>query len=126
MYPSCEFKPDGIWPSPDNPYHPDYIKCELGRRIEKGRCPIDAEWATVSLPYKGRCVPLFAVPKEYNPNGELPSCTGKEDGNYPYLVGYCAGYYKCEGGVATAVKCPKGTMYDAVRKICMVGGKCIL
>lgn len=56
----------------------------------------------------------------------MPSCTGKEDGNYPYLVGYCPGYYKCEGGVATAVKCPKGTMFDAVRKMCMFGGKCIL
>lgn len=53
-------------------------------------------------------------------------CIGKEDGNYLYLVGYCFGYYKCEGGVVIVVKCLKGIMFDVVRKICMFGGKCIL
>lgn len=76
--------------------------------------------------YKGWCVFLFVVFKEYNFNGELLLCIGKEDGNYLYLVGYCVGYYKCEGGVVIVVICLKGIMYDVVRKICMVGGKCIL
>lgn len=101
------------------------MKCEKGRRIEKGYCPVNSEWGVQSFPYNGKCVQLFAVPKEYNPNGELPSCRGKQDGVYQYLVGYCPGFYVCSNGEAFAVKCPHNTIFDTASKTCKVNGKCI-
>lgn len=68
---------------------------------------------------------LFAVPKDFNPYGGLPSCNGTVYGDYQFPAGYCLGYYKCEGGVATAVKCPNNTIFDTARKRCEVGGNCI-
>nr|XP_034307095.1 uncharacterized protein LOC117682794 [Crassostrea gigas] len=124
-YPSCEHKANGLWPWPQYPHDPDYMQCKNGRRIKRGKCPTDPVWGVASFPYKGQCVHLFAVPKDYNPHGELPSCLGKVDGNYQYLVGYCAGYYKCESGVATAVKCPYNTLFDTASRTCKIGGKCI-
>lgn len=37
---------------------------------------------------------LFAVPKDYHPHLELPSCLWKVDWNHQFSVGYCAGEYK--------------------------------
>lgn len=124
-YPSCEHKANGLWPWPPYPHDPDYMQCKNGRRIKRGKCPTDPLWEVASFPYKGQCVHLFAVPKDYNPHGELPSCLGKVDGNYQFLVGYCAGYYKCQSGVATAVKCPYNTLFDTASRTCKIGGKCI-
>lgn len=103
-YISCEDREDGLHSSPDQPLHyPKYITCDNGRRIDEGRCPTDAVWGVQSFPYNGTCVQLFAVPKDFNPYGGLPSCNGTVDGDYQFPAGYCLGYYKCEGGVATAV-----------------------
>lgn len=123
---SCEDREDGLHSSPDQPLHyPKYITCDNGRRIDEGRCPTDAVWGVQSFPYNGTCVQLFAVPKDFNPYGELPSCNGTVDGDYQFPAGYCLGYYKCEGGVATAVKCPNNAIFDTARKRCEVGGNCI-
>lgn len=110
---------------PDRPYDILYIKCDKGRRIGRGLCPRDSEWGVQTFPYNRQCVQMFAVPKDDHKNGQLPSCNGKVDGDYPYLIGYCPGYYKCEGGVATAVKCPNETLYDTVKGACEIGGVCV-
>lgn len=125
-YISCEDREDGLQSSPDQPLHyPEYITCDKGRRINQGRCPFNTVWGVQSFPYNGTCVQLFAVPKAFNPYGELPSCKGTVDGDYQFPAGYCRGYYKCKGGVATAVKCPNNTIFDTASKTCQVGGNCI-
>lgn len=124
-YPTCEGKEDGLHPLPSDPYNSDYIRCDKGRRIEIGMCPPDPEWGTQEVPYKRQCVQVFAVPIDDHKKGQLPSCNGKGDGNYQFLVGYCRGYYRCDGGVATAVKCPNNTIFDTVKKSCEIGGVCI-
>lgn len=125
-YPSCENTADGFWPWPEYSHRPTYyMQCKNGRRIKRGDCPNDPIWGFPSFPYKGQCVHLFGIPKDYNSLGYLPSCLGEVDGNYQYPVGYCAGYYKCESGVATAVKCPKNTLFDIASRTCKIGGKCI-
>lgn len=47
----------------------------------------------------------------------------KTDGNYQYLQ-RCDAYYKCEDGVASAVKCPNGTVFDAIKRSCENEGSC--
>lgn len=127
-YITCEDKEDGLQPSPHQQLHyPNYITCDKGRRIHEGRCPVDALWGVQSFPYNGQCIQLFGVPTVYNPYGLLPSCNGTVDGNYPFTNGsYCFGYYKCEGGVATAVKCPSRTIFDTDKRICDLRGSCNL
>lgn len=127
-YITCEDKEDGLQPSPHQQLHyPNYITCDKGRRIHEGRCPVDALWGVQSFPYNGQCIQLFGVPTVYNPHGLLPSCNGTVDGNYPFTNGsYCFGYYKCEGGVATAVKCPSRTIFDTDKRICDLRGSCNL
>lgn len=128
-YPSCEGKEDGLYPLPGRPYDIIYIKCDKGRRIGRGLCPRDPEWGVQTFPYNRQCVHMFAVPKDDHIHGQLPSCNGKFDGNYPYLTrdtGYCHGHYKCEGGMATAVKCPNETLYDTVKGACKIGGVCVI
>lgn len=122
---SCKNLPNGKWPLPERPHYITYIKCENGRKIEIKNCPIDSLWGVQTFPYIGQCVQLFAIPKSYNPNGALPSCTGKDDGNYQFPVRYCNGYYVCENGFASAVKCPNNTVFDSVKKICKVDGHCV-
>ena len=124
-YPSCKNKADGVWPWPDRPYDNDYMKCEKGRRIEKGVCPYNSEWNAPSFPYNGKCVQMFAVPTKYNHWGKLPSCRGIQDGVYQYPVRYCDGFYVCSNGEAFAAKCPKFTIFDTASKTCTVNGKCI-
>lgn len=125
-YISCEDREDGLQSSPDQKLHfPKYITCDKGRKIDNGTCPHDAVWGVQSFPYNGTCVQLFGVPKDFNPYGELPSCNGTVDGDYQFPVHYCLGYYKCEGGVSTAVKCPNNTIFDTARKRCEVGGNCV-
>lgn len=73
-YPPCEHKADSLWSWPQYPPDPGYMQCKNGRRIKRGDCPIDRVWGAKSYPYKGQCVHPFAVPKDYHPHGELPSC----------------------------------------------------
>lgn len=98
--------------------------CKDNRTIETGRCPGDKVGGPTAFPYKGQCVGIFAVPKDYNPNGLLPSCNGETNGNYQYKE-RCDGYYKCDNGIAFAVKCPNGMLFDSANKTCAVGGVCI-
>lgn len=82
-------------------------------------------WNSQGFPYKGRCVHRYALPTDDNPNGALPSCNGTSDGNYQYPDRPCNAYYKCECGVASAVKCPNNTVFDTVKKTCEIGGTCV-
>nr|XP_034306446.1 uncharacterized protein LOC109617396 [Crassostrea gigas] len=122
-YPKCEDKEDGLWPQPERGFSPQYMICKDNRIIETGYCPVDNVWSVQSFPYMGQCVHLFAIPNDYNSNGYLPSCNGKADGNYQYRE-RCDAYYQCDNGIASAVKCPNGTVFDSANKICAVGGKC--
>ncbi|XP_078309353.1 uncharacterized protein LOC144617818 [Crassostrea virginica] len=122
---SCYNLPNGIWPFPERPNYITYIKCENYRKIDAGACSIDSLWGVQTFPFMGQCVQLFAIPKSYNPNGELPSCTEKDDGNYQFPVRYCNGYYVCKNGFASAVKCPNNTVFDSVKKICKADGHCV-
>lgn len=123
-YPKCEDKENGLWPQPEKGFSPWYMICKNNRTIETGYCPTDNVWSVQSFPYMGQCVHLFAIPNEYNSNGYLPSCSGKADGNYQHQE-RCDAYYKCDNGMASAVKCPNGTVFDSARKTCAVGGTCI-
>lgn len=123
-YPKCEVKENGLWPQHEKRFSPYYMICKDNRTIETGRCPGDKVWGPTAFPYKGQCVGIFAVPKDYNPNGLLPSCNGETNGNYQYKE-RCDGYYKCDNGIAFAVKCPNGMLFDSANKTCAVGGICI-
>ena len=75
--------------------------------------------------YNGECVHAYALPMEFNSDvGRLPSCRGKSSGNYQYQDRPCDAYYKCEQGVASAVKCPNNTVFDTKKGICDVKGIC--
>ncbi|XP_055999593.1 uncharacterized protein LOC125653859 [Ostrea edulis] len=124
-YPNCEKKTDGFWRDGSNQHGWNYYKiCENGRTIERGQCPYNDVWGISSFPYNGECVHLFAIPKDDNSHGLLPSCKGTPDGNYQYPERLCEAYYRCEGGNATAVKCPTGTVFDLVNRTCEVRGTC--
>lgn len=105
-------------------FSPWYILCKDNRTIEEGYCPTDNEWRAQQFPYNGQCVHLFAIPNEYNSVGLLPSCNGKPDGNYQYPERPCDAYYKCEDGMAYAVKCPGSTVFDSSNRTCKIGGIC--
>lgn len=122
-HPKCEDKDDGLWLQPEKGFSPWYMICKDNRTIETGYCPVDNVWNVPSFPYLGQCVHLFAIPNEYNSNGFLPSCNGRADGNYQYQQ-RCDAYYQCDNGIASAVKCPNGTVFDSASKTCAVGGKC--
>lgn len=124
LRPGCKEKGNGIVQHPYKGFSPWYILCRDNRTIEEGYCPRDNEWGVQTFPYNGQCVHLFAIPNEFNSNGMLPSCNSKPDGNYQFRERPCDAYYKCEDGVATAVKCPGGTIFDSFNRICKVGGYC--
>ncbi|XP_061198240.1 uncharacterized protein LOC133206303 isoform X2 [Saccostrea echinata] len=123
FYPKCEDKDDGLWPQPEYD-GPRYMICQNGRTIETGTCPRDETWSVQSFPYNGKCVHMFAIPKGYKGFGYLPSCNGTADGNYQYPERPCDAYYRCDGGIASAVKCPQNTLFDILSKTCKVGGTC--
>lgn len=124
LQPSCKEKGNGFWQHPLNGFSPWYILCKDNRTIEEGYCPSDNEWRSQQFPYNGQCVHLFAIPNEYNSVGLLPSCNGKLDGNYQYPERPCDAYYKCEDGIANAVKCPGNTVFDFSYRTCKIGGIC--
>lgn len=102
-----------------------YMICKNGRRIALKSCPSDDVWGVSSFPYNGECVHAYALPMEFNSDvGRLPSCRGTPNGNYQYPDRPCDAYYKCEQGVASAVKCPNNTVFDKKKGICDVKGIC--
>lgn len=123
LYPSCKEEGNGFFQHPLHGFSPWYIFCKDNRTIDEGYCPPDYEWGIQQFPYNGQCVHLYAIPREYVSSGLLPSCNGKADGNYQYLE-RCDAYYKCEDGMATAVKCPDNTVFDSSNRTCEKGGIC--
>lgn len=119
-YPKCEDKSDGLWPQPEKVFSPFFMICKDHRTIFTGYCPKDYTWNAQTFPYNGKCEHLYAIPKEYNSNGLLPSCKGKVDGNYQYPERPCDAYYKCDGGEAFAIKCPYGTAFDSTNRTCEI------
>lgn len=95
-----------------------------------GTCEDDSLWNINKIIYDGQCRNPYEV--SYKDSGLLSSCKGKMDGNYAnehpdlYFGGHrdyfrvgrkCDAYYQCQGGEASAVKCPNGTTYDSVNKV---------
>lgn len=133
--PSCINKSDG--------YHQgfqginSFINCYKERLLNTGTCEDDAEWNIYKIPHDGKCTNPFEV--LYKDGGFLSSCEGKADGNYRFehdsyyrqqgdyfRVGrQCDAYYQCRGGVATPVKCPKGTVFESVSRLCKPGNHSI-
>lgn len=134
--PSCVGKSDG--------YHEkyqlsnSYLNCFKERLVNTGICEDDSLWNINQIIYKGQCRNLYEVP--HKDGGLLSSCEGKMDGNYAnehpdlffgerrdyFRVGRkCDAYYRCQGGVASAVKCPSGTTFDSVSKSCKPGNHSI-
>lgn len=72
-------------------------------------------------PFNGTCTQRYAIPTSYYGLGLLPNCSENTDGHYEYQSRPCDAYYKCEGGVATAVKCPPDTSFNVDTGICMAG-----
>ncbi|XP_062602676.1 chitin-binding domain protein cbd-1-like [Saccostrea cucullata] len=122
-YPSCKRKQDGLHQGYQGPN--SYIDCFQERLINKGTCKDDKLWDIYKIPYNGKCTNPFEVP--HKDGGFLSSCEGKTDGNYRFehdslymgqgdYFGFgrqCDAFYRCQGGVATAVKCPNGTVFES-------------
>lgn len=80
--------------------------------------------------YKSQCRNPYEVPVK--DGGLLSSCDGKKDGNYnnDFSIGcrryirfgrVCDVYYRCQGGVSRAVKCPNETVFESVIRSCKPG-----
>ena len=121
---SCAGLPDGLNEHPVKRPGPHYVICLQERVIEEGTCPRDTEWHAQTFPFNGTCTQQFAIPKSYYGIGSLPDCSGKDDGHYQYASRRCDAYYRCDGGVATAVKCPPQTSFDKRTGICRADVTC--
>lgn len=71
--------------------------------------------------FNGKCTNRYAIPISYHRIGLLPDCSGKADGHYELLSRPCDAYYKCENGIATAVKCSSQTSFNKDTGMCMAG-----
>ncbi|XP_061179308.1 uncharacterized protein LOC133187928 [Saccostrea echinata] len=134
-YPSCKGKTDGFHQGYQGPN--SYINCFQERLINRGTCKDDDIWDIYKIPYNGNCTNPFEVP--HKDGGFLSSCEGKTDGNYrfeydSFYMGQgdyfgvgrqCDAFYRCEGGVATAVKCPNGTVFEPQSRSCKAGNHSI-
>lgn len=92
--------------------------------FEEGKCTIDSVWGSQTFIYNGTCTQRFAIPTSEADYGLLPSCSAKPDGNYQFRTRPCDAYYRCEGGRATAVKCPEHTLFDVTRRTCASNVAC--
>lgn len=121
---SCAGLPDGFNEHPVKRPGPYYIICLQERVIAEGTCPRDNEWQAQMFPYNGKCTHRYAIPTSWFNIGLLPDCVGKADGHYQYPTRPCDAYYKCEGGIASAVKCPPNTNFDTTSRVCSAGTSC--
>jgi hypothetical protein len=121
---SCAGLPDGLNQHPVKRPGPYYVRCLQERLIEDGKCPMDTEWGTQTFPYDGKCTHRFAIPESHRGIGFLPSCSGKPDGKYQYPHRPCDAYYRCDGGHATAVKCPSYSVFDVRNGVCRDDIRC--
>lgn len=123
--PNCLYLPNGVHPHPHLSYVPfAFIRCYANRLVEEGNCTVDSVWGTQTYPYNGTCTQRFAIPSSEAPYGLLPNCSAKPDGNYQFRTRPCDAYYKCEGGRATAVKCPEHTLFGVTRRTCASNVAC--
>lgn len=113
--------PDGIYEYPVKRPGPHYGICLQGREIGEGTCTRDSIWHEQMYPYGGKCTQPFAIPTSYHGIGLLPDCSRKADGHYEYPSRPCDAYYRCRGGVASAVKCPSYTSFNKDTGMCMAG-----
>ena len=104
--------------------------------MNTGTCEDDVEWGKIIL-HDGKCTNPYTI--LYKEGGYLSSCEGKADGNYRFThdssymsqgdyfgIGRrCDAYYRCQGGVAIPVKCPKGTVFESVSRLCKPGNHSI-
>ncbi|XP_062591210.1 uncharacterized protein LOC134252717 [Saccostrea cucullata] len=123
-YPKCEGKADGLYPKDDGIVTNMFKICQNGRTVKLGSCSYDPIWLIEEFPYEGRCVHRYAIPKDKDVMGLLPSCEGVEDGNYPFEDRYCDAYYRYDGGIATPVKCLPNTLFNNVTRTCQEGKRC--
>ena len=121
---SCAGIPDGLNEHPIKSGSPYYVICLQERVIVDGLCPRNTVWEAQTFPYNGSCTQQYAIPNSYYGIGLLPDCAGKDDGHYQYTSRPCDAYYRCDGGVATAVKCPPQTKFDKGTGICRGGVAC--
>lgn len=122
--PDCLRLPNGVHPHPRTSVPYAIIRCYGNRLVEIGFCTIDSVWGTQTYPYNGTCTQRFAIPSSEASYGHLPSCSSKSDGNYQFRTRPCDAYYRCEGGMATAVKCPEHTFFDVSRRWCASNVAC--
>lgn len=120
----CLHLNDGVYPHPHSKNLTLFIRCYRNRLVEEGHCPIDREWGTQTYPYKENCTHRFAISTSEASYGLLPSCSSMEDGNDQFRTRPCDAYYRCEGGRATAVKCPEHTYYDVISRRCSSAVAC--
>lgn len=118
---NCTSLPDGVYEHPSKRASPDYVICMQGREIGEGTCTRDTIWQEQMYPFNGTCTQRYAIPTSYYGLGLLPNCSENTDGHYEYQSRPCDAYYKCEGRVATAVKCPPDTSFNVDTGICMAG-----
>lgn len=119
----CLYLPNGVHRDPRrSPL--SFIRCYGNRLVEEGNCTVDSVWGTQTFIYNGTCTQSFAIPASEADYGLLPSCSAKPDGNYQFRTRPCDAYYRCEGGRATAVKCPEHTLFDVTRRTCASNVAC--
>lgn len=119
----CLYLPNGVHRDPRRSPS-SFIRCYGNRLVEEGKCTIDSVWGTQTFIYNGTCTQRFAIPTSEADYGLLPSCSAKLDGNYQFRTRPCDAYYRCEGGRATAVKCPEHTLFDVTRRMCASNVAC--
>lgn len=119
----CLYLPNGVHRDPRRSPS-SFIRCYGNRLVEEGKCTIDSVWGSQTFIYNGTCTQRFAIPTSEADYGLLPSCSAKPDGNYQFRTRPCDAYYRCEGGRATAVKCPEHTLFDVTRRTCASNVAC--
>lgn len=79
-------------------------------------------WTNVSLWWQVHAALCYSyLYSSYHGIGLLPDCSRKADGHYEYPSRPCDAYYRCRGGVASAVKCPSYTSFNKDTGMCMAG-----
>lgn len=118
---NCTSLPDGVYEHPAKRPGPHYVICLQGREVGEGTCMRDTIWHEQMYPFNGTCTQRYAIPTSYYGLGLLPDCSKKANGHYEYPSRPCDAYYKCKGGIASAVKCLPNTSFNKDTKICMTG-----
>lgn len=118
---NCTCLLDGVYEHPTKRPGPHYVICLQGREIEEGTCMRDTIWQEQMYPFNGKCTQRYAIPISYHGIGLLPDCSRKEDEHNEFPSRPCDVYYKCESGIATAVKCPPFNSFNKDTGMCMTG-----